>query len=56
MLSPTTTAAGGSYEQVNQWDEQGKTIKRLADRSGDAKTFIEQALELMEVHHVRHCN
>ncbi len=34
--------------QVNQWDEQGKTIKRLADTSKDAKTFIERALHLMD--------
>jgi hypothetical protein len=39
--------------QVNQWDEQGKTIKRLADKSRDAKTFIERTLHLMEERHDR---
>jgi len=35
--------------QVDQWDLQGRKIKRLADRSGDAEGFIEQALYLMGV-------
>jgi transposase len=35
--------------QVDQWDAQGKEIKRLADRSHDEGAFIERALHLMGV-------
>jgi hypothetical protein len=38
--------------QVDQWDAQGRMIKRLADQSGDAGAFIERALHLMGVGHV----
>ena len=33
--------------QVDQWAAQGKEIKRLADQSGDANTFVGEALRLM---------
>lgn len=33
--------------QVDQWDAQGLAIKRLADQSGAAKSFIEKALRQM---------
>jgi hypothetical protein len=35
--------------QVDQWDLQGRKIKQLADLSGEAEGFIEQALYLMGV-------
>lgn len=35
--------------QVDQWDSEGLKIKRLADQSGDAADFIEDALRLMGV-------
>lgn len=35
--------------QVDQWDAQGRQIKRLADQSADAGAFIEHALHLMGV-------
>lgn len=35
--------------QVNQWDAQGRKIKRLADTSPNAQAFIDQALHLMGV-------
>jgi hypothetical protein len=35
--------------QVDQWDAQGKQIKRLADQSGDEVVFIEHALHLIGV-------
>lgn len=34
-------------KQVDQWDPQGLRIKRLADRSANAETFISQALPLI---------
>jgi hypothetical protein len=38
--------------QVDQWDPEGRKIKRLADRSNDAPNFIGQALHLMGVRNV----
>ena len=35
--------------QVDQWDLQGRKIKRLADRSGEAEGFIAHALHIMGV-------
>jgi hypothetical protein len=35
--------------QVDQWDAEGRKIKRLADQSADAGDFIEHALHLMGV-------
>lgn len=35
--------------QVDQWDPEGRKIKRLADQSNDAADFIERALNLMGV-------
>lgn len=35
--------------QVDQWDAQGRRIKRLADASGDPQTFADKALRLMGV-------
>jgi hypothetical protein len=35
--------------QVDQWDAQGRQIKRLAHQSGDAGTFIDHTLHLMGV-------
>ena len=37
--------------QVNQWDEQGRRIKRLADQSDDAEEFIAEVLQSMGVSH-----
>ncbi|MGX9179122.1 hypothetical protein [Mesorhizobium sp. BHbdii] len=36
-------------KQVDQWDSEGRKIKRLADRSNDAADFIGHALHLMGV-------
>lgn len=36
--------------QVDQWDGEGRKLKRLADQFGDAGDFIERALHLMGVH------
>jgi hypothetical protein len=35
--------------QVDQWDAHGRKIKHLADQSGDARLFTEEALRLMGV-------
>ena len=35
--------------QVDQWNAEGRKLKRLADGSADARDFIEQALHLMGV-------
>jgi hypothetical protein len=35
--------------QVDQWDEEGRRLKRLADRSRDGAEFIKRALALMDV-------
>ena len=35
--------------QADQWDTQGRKIKRLADHSRDANTFVGEALRLMGV-------
>ena len=35
--------------QVDQWDAWGREIKRLADQSRDANTFVGEALRLMGV-------
>jgi hypothetical protein len=35
--------------QVDQWDPEGRKIKRLADQSNDTAEFIEHALPLMGV-------
>ena len=37
--------------QVDQWDAQGRKIKRLADASSDPQTFADEALRLMGVRH-----
>jgi hypothetical protein len=37
--------------QVDQWDPGGRKIKRLADFSPHAETFVEQALHVMGVRH-----
>jgi hypothetical protein len=46
---------GGTYRnqkaQADQWDPQGRKIKRLADASGDPQTFADEALRLMGVRH-----
>ena len=34
--------------QVDQWDKQRRQIKRIADRSADAKVFVEEVRGLME--------
>ncbi|MEZ0282941.1 hypothetical protein [Methyloceanibacter sp.] len=39
--------------QVDQWDAQGRRIKRLADLSGQAEPFIGEALHLMGVRYDR---
>jgi hypothetical protein len=39
--------------QADQWDPQGRKIKRLADASGDPQTFADEALRLMGVRHSR---
>jgi hypothetical protein len=36
-------------KQVDQWDAQGREIKRLADQAGDVNTFVAEALRLMGV-------
>jgi hypothetical protein len=36
-------------KQVDQWDPEGRKIKRLADQSADAEDFIGHALRLMGV-------
>jgi hypothetical protein len=36
-------------KQVDQWDTQGRAVKRLADKTGDANTFVGEALHLMGV-------
>jgi hypothetical protein len=33
--------------QVEQWDPQGRAIKRLADSCGQPEQFISQVLQLM---------
>jgi hypothetical protein len=33
--------------QVDQWDPEGRRIRRLADRSNDAADFIGHALQLI---------
>jgi len=35
--------------QVDQWDAQGRKIKRIADTSPNAQAFVDQALHLMGV-------
>ncbi len=35
--------------QVDQWEAEGRKIKRLADGSADARDFIGRALHLMGV-------
>lgn len=35
--------------QVDQWEAQGRLIKRLADKSSDAGAFVDSALPLMGV-------
>lgn len=38
--------------QVDQWDTEGRKIKRLADQSGEPRVFTEEALRLMGVQNV----
>ena len=35
--------------QVDQWDQTGREIKRLADQCSDAEEFAQKALHLMGV-------
>jgi hypothetical protein len=35
--------------QVDQWDAEGRSIKRLADQSDSALVFIKHALHLLGV-------